>query len=98
MDNHLLEKSFFVFNGWHLWQAPIGHYKEVKKNVVLETGENAPKVQRQEVSLSEEETQKAREKFAATDKDGNGVIDKEELKALLQETVGKKMSTTMVNR
>jgi Ca2+-binding EF-hand superfamily protein len=66
----------------------------------LETGANAPKVEKKpELILSSEEVEAARQKFKEFDKDNSGTIDKSELKALLMATsTGKKMSPTMVER
>jgi len=75
-------------------------YAEVKKATKLETGVNSPKVEkRPDLQLTPEEIADANAKFKQFDKDGNGQIDKTELKDLLLATsAGKKMSPTMVER
>jgi len=74
-------------------------YKGVSKNVVLEDGSNAPKIEKvQETTLNEEELAACRAKFEKFDADNSGTIDAAELKELLKETMGKKMSEMMIKR
>jgi len=72
--------------------------KHTGTKAALETGVGAPKVEKREISLSEEELQKARDKFNEFDADKSGYIDKQELKNLLKVTIGKHMGEGMVNR
>lgn len=68
-------------------------------SVVLETGTDSPKVVRSAaIELSEEEKNAAIEAFKATDTDGNGSLDKEELKTLLKTKLGKRVGEKMVER
>lgn len=73
--------------------------KKAASTVVLETGENAPKVERvNPLELTEEEKAAAIEAFKKTDTDGSGTIDKAELTELLKTQLGKRMSEKMVER
>jgi len=67
-------------------------------NVTLETGENAPKIKKEEVALSEGEIAEAKAQFKTYDKDNSGTIDKAELGELLVHVMGKKMAPAMVQR
>lgn|ERR1711988_1080670 len=64
----------------------------------LESGQNAPKVEKNEVALTEEQYAAAQAKFREADADNSGFIDKQELHTLLKDTMGKKMSDGMVKR
>eukprot|EP01130_Rhizamoeba_saxonica_P002489 TRINITY_DN12281_c0_g1_i1.p1 TRINITY_DN12281_c0_g1~~TRINITY_DN12281_c0_g1_i1.p1 ORF type:complete len:235 (-),score=72.12 TRINITY_DN12281_c0_g1_i1:32-682(-) len=56
------------------------------------------KVPKQETNLSDDEIAVALEKFDSLDADNSGTIDKEELKVLLRERFGTKMSDMMLGR
>jgi len=74
-------------------------YKQTEHKVVLETGKNAPKIIREKLGvLTEEQMIDCRNKFDFYDANKNGTIEKDELRNLLTDTLGKKMSTVMINR
>ena len=75
-------------------------YKPTKKNVTLETGENAPKVQRVDIAagLTEAEKAEAMALLKKYDADNSGTITKDELTTLLKDKYGKKMSDKMIER
>jgi len=64
----------------------------------LETGENAPKIEKQEIILTPEQKRQALEAFEKYDADGSETIDRSELKKLLMETLGAKMSEKIIDR
>eukprot|EP01132_Coremiostelium_polycephalum_P001956 gene1956-2395_t len=67
-------------------------------NSRLESGENAPKVKKEEFTLQEADIAEARRQFDKYDLDKSGTIDRSELKNLLKETVAKRMGDMMVSR
>lgn len=67
-----------------------------KSAVVLETGEDAPKVKKNSLELTEKQKASAMAKFEEFDKDSSGTIDKEELAELLKDRMNKKMSPKLV--
>eukprot|EP01122_Echinamoeba_exundans_P010661 TRINITY_DN403_c0_g1_i2.p1 TRINITY_DN403_c0_g1~~TRINITY_DN403_c0_g1_i2.p1 ORF type:complete len:126 (+),score=40.99 TRINITY_DN403_c0_g1_i2:627-1004(+) len=73
-------------------------YKQVDKNVQLETGENAPKHEKVTVSLTEEQKAEAKAVFDGADKDKSGHLNKEELMHALKDKMGKKLSEKMLER
>jgi Ca2+-binding EF-hand superfamily protein len=73
-------------------------YADVERSTALETGENAPKVERREVTMTAAQKQEALEKFDVYDKDKSGEIDKEELMALLKDSMGNKMGPKILER
>jgi hypothetical protein len=64
----------------------------------LETGENAPKVEKRIVTITADQKAEALAKFDEYDKDGSGAIDKAELFLLLKATVGKNMGEKILQR
>jgi len=64
----------------------------------LETGENAPKLEKKPLVLTPDNKKQALEAFDKYDADGSDSIDREELKKLLRETLGAKMSDKMIDR
>lgn len=68
------------------------------ERIPLETGANAPKVEKREVVMSAAQKQEALTKFDEYDKDKSGEIDREELMALLKDTMGGKMGQRILER
>eukprot|EP01133_Synstelium_polycarpum_P010254 gene10254-11956_t len=65
----------------------------------LESGANAPKLEKQEaIQLNEAEIEEARAQFAKYDANKSGTIDRAELTLLLRETIAKRMGDMMMKR
>jgi len=75
-------------------------YKPPQRKVVLETGANAPKVQRVDsvALLTDAEKQEALALMTKYDADKSGTITRDELTTLLKDKHAKKMSDKMIER
>lgn len=78
-------------------ELPVNVKPHPTKKAPLETGDNAPKIQRGLFKLSDEERAIAAKKFEEHDKDKSGTLDKEELRLVLKEKMPK-ASEKMVDR
>ena len=85
-------------------EIPIGvRPQDFGKKAVLEKGDNAKKVQQVTSddirnSLTPEELKEAEDAFSKYDTDNSGTIDRDELKNILKDTIGKRMGEAMLNR
>jgi len=106
------------FNGVIEWEEFVSLYSKIyidpelpihmgarpMNRTALETGAEAPKIQRADTleqirdKLTPQQLEDAKAKFKQYDKDSSGTIDKEELTALLSETMSKRMAPLMVKR